>query len=101
MSRKGNRLDDAVAENFFGLLKSELPSLQAFNFMEHFKLELVGWWDYHNCNKSAHEGKAKGLADCSAQTIGPFGRLDLFTFKYCQLFEGHFGVNRLSKNGPR
>ena len=26
MSRKGNCLDNAVIENFFGLLKSELPS---------------------------------------------------------------------------
>ena len=30
MSRKGNCLDNAVAENFFGLLKSELLYLQKF-----------------------------------------------------------------------
>ncbi|MEI3574844.1 MAG: IS3 family transposase [Oscillospiraceae bacterium] len=40
MSRKGNCLDNAVIENFFGLLKSELLYLQEFRSMEHFKLEL-------------------------------------------------------------
>ena len=37
MSRKGNCLDNAVIENFFGLLKSELLYLQKFESMEHFK----------------------------------------------------------------
>ena len=37
MSRKGNCLDNAVIENFFGLLKSELLYLQEFKSMEHFK----------------------------------------------------------------
>ena len=37
MSRKGNCLDNAVIENFFGLLKSELLYLQEFTSMEHFK----------------------------------------------------------------
>lgn len=40
MSRKGNYLDNAVIENFFGLLKSELLYLKEFESMEHFKLEL-------------------------------------------------------------
>ena len=34
MSRKGNCLDNAVIENFFGLLKSELLYLQEFESME-------------------------------------------------------------------
>ena len=38
MSRKGNCLDNAVIENFFGLLKSELLYLQEFRSMEQFKL---------------------------------------------------------------
>ncbi len=37
MSRKGNCLDNAVMENFFGILKSELLYLQEFNSMEHFR----------------------------------------------------------------
>ena len=40
MSRKGNCLDNAVMENFFGLLKSELLYLRDFESMGHFKLEV-------------------------------------------------------------
>jgi len=38
MSRKGNCLDNAVIENFFGLLKSELLYLQKFDSTEHFNV---------------------------------------------------------------
>ena len=48
MSRKGNCLDNAVMENFFGLLKSELLYLQNFDSLEHFKQELVDYLDYYN-----------------------------------------------------
>jgi transposase InsO family protein len=48
MSRKGNCLDNAVIENFFGLLKSELLYLQEFDSMEHFKRELIDYLDYYN-----------------------------------------------------
>ena len=41
MSRNENFLDNAVIENFFGLLKSELIYLQEFQFMERFKQELI------------------------------------------------------------
>lgn len=37
MSRQGNCLDNAVMENFFGLLKSELLYLQKFESIEHFR----------------------------------------------------------------
>ena len=48
MSRKGNCLDNAVMENFFGLLKSELLYLQKFESMERFKWELLDYLDYYN-----------------------------------------------------
>ncbi len=48
MSRKGNCYDNAVMENFFGHLKSELLYLQEFGSMEHFKQELVEYIDYYN-----------------------------------------------------
>ena len=48
MSRKGNCLDNAVVENFFGLLKSELLYLQKFESMEQFKTELVSYLEYYN-----------------------------------------------------
>jgi putative transposase len=59
MSRKGNCLDNAVIENFFGLLKTELLYLQEFESMEHFKQELIEYLDYYN-NKRVKE-KLKGL----------------------------------------
>jgi len=59
MSRKGNCLDNAVIENFFGLLKSELLYLQEFDSMEHFKEELVDYLDYYNNRRG--KAKLKGL----------------------------------------
>ena len=59
MSRKGNCLDNAVIENFFGLLKSELLYLQEFQSMEHFKQELVEYLDYYNNRRI--KAKLKGL----------------------------------------
>ncbi len=59
MSRKGNCLDNAVIENFFGLLKSELLYLQTFESMEHFKQELVDYLDYYNNRRI--KAKLKGL----------------------------------------
>ena len=48
MSRKGNCLDNAVMENFFGHLKTELLYLQEFESIEHFKAELIDYLDYYN-----------------------------------------------------
>ena len=48
MSRKGNCLDNAVMENFFGILKTELFYLQVFDSLEHFMQELVDYIDYYN-----------------------------------------------------
>ena len=59
MSRKGNCLDNAVIENFFGLLKSELLYLQEFQSMEHFKQELIEYLDYYNNRRI--KAKLKGL----------------------------------------
>lgn len=59
MSRKGNCLDNAVIENFFGLLKSELLYLQKFQSMEHFKQELIDYLDYYNNRRI--KAKLKGL----------------------------------------
>ena len=59
MSRKGNCLDNAVMENFFGLLKSELLYLQKFDSLEHFLQELVDYLDYYNNRRI--KTKLKGL----------------------------------------
>ena len=59
MSRKGNCLDNAAIENFFGLLKSELLYLQKFDSIEHFKRELLDYLDYYNNYRI--KAKLKGL----------------------------------------
>lgn len=59
MSRKGNCLDNAVMENFFGLLKSELLYLQDFSSIEHFIAELIEYLDYYNNRRI--KVKLKGL----------------------------------------
>lgn len=59
MSRKGNCLDNAVIENFFGLLKSELLYLQEFDSIDQFKTELVDYMDYYNNRRI--KTKLKGL----------------------------------------
>ena len=48
MSRKGNCLDNAMMENFFGIMKSELLYLQEFRDMDHFKQELKRYIHYYN-----------------------------------------------------
>ena len=59
MSRKGNCLDNAVMENFFGLLKSELLYLEEFDSMEHFVMALEDYLDYYNNRRI--KVKLKGL----------------------------------------
>ena len=59
MSCKGNCLGNAVAENFFGLLKSELLYLQKFQSMQNFKQELIDYLDYYNNRRI--KAKLKGL----------------------------------------
>ncbi|MFD0829545.1 IS3 family transposase [Neobacillus sp. M.A.Huq-85] len=60
MSRRGNCLDNAVMENFFGLLKSELLYLREFESMEHFKLELDNYIHYYNHKRI--KAKLKGMS---------------------------------------
>ena len=48
MSRKGNCLDNAMMENCFGIMKSELLYLQEFKDMENFKQELRKYIHYYN-----------------------------------------------------
>ena len=48
MSRKGNCLDNAMIENFFGLIKSELLYANQYNSIEHFVSELRIYIEYYN-----------------------------------------------------
>lgn len=51
MSRKGNCLDNACAENFFSLLKTELLYLQEFTSVEHFISELKEYIAWYNSKR--------------------------------------------------
>ena len=66
MSRKGNCYDNAVMENFFGLLKSELLYLQKFDNMEHFISELKEYLHYYNHHRI--KKKLNGLSPVQFRT---------------------------------
>jgi len=60
MSRKGNCLDNAVMENFFGLLKTEMYHKHKFKSAEHLIKEIENYIEYYN-NKRI-KCKLKGLS---------------------------------------
>ncbi|HDX9659298.1 TPA: IS3 family transposase [Bacillus toyonensis] len=51
MSRKGNCYDNAVMENFFGIMKSEFLYIKEFESVEYFKMELEKYIDYYNTKR--------------------------------------------------
>ena len=59
MSGKGNCLDNAVMENVFGILKSELLCLKEFDSIAQFKQEPIEYLDYYNNRRI--KAKLKGL----------------------------------------
>lgn len=67
MSRKGNCYDNAVIENFFGIMKSEFLYLNEFESIDHFKRELVEYMDYYN-NKRI-KTKLKGKSPIQYRTL--------------------------------
>ena len=60
MSRKGNCLDNAVIENFFGLLKSEMYYKKKFKSVDQLIREIEDYIYYYN-NKRI-KCKLKGLS---------------------------------------
>jgi len=66
MSRKGNCLDNAAMENFFGILKSELLYLQTFRSMDHFTAELKKYIDYYNNHRI--KAKLNGMSPVQYRT---------------------------------
>ena len=60
MSRKGNCLDNAVMENFFGILKTEFFHGKKFESVEAFKTGLDEYISYYNHDRIKE--KLKGLS---------------------------------------
>ncbi|MDD2437231.1 MAG: IS3 family transposase [Massilibacteroides sp.] len=67
MSRKGNCLDNAVMENFFGIMKSELLYLQNFKSMFEFKFALKDYIEYYNNDRI--KLKLKGKSPVQYRTL--------------------------------
>jgi transposase InsO family protein len=66
MSRKGNCLDNAPMESFFGSLKSELLYIQKFDSPDHFVNELHDYMIYYNNQRI--KIKLKGLSPVEFRT---------------------------------
>ena len=60
MSRKGNCLDNAMVENFFGIMKSELLYAEKFDSPEAFITALDEYIDYYNNRRI--KSRLKGLS---------------------------------------
>ncbi|WP_329810922.1 IS3 family transposase, partial [Stenotrophomonas sp. SMYL8] len=60
MSRRGNCLDNAAMESFFGTLKSEFFYLNSFDSLESLEAGLVEYIQYYN--EERIKLKLKGLS---------------------------------------
>jgi len=60
MSRKGNCLDNSCAENFFGLLKSELFYLKKYTSIEELETDIIEYIEYYNNRRI--KSKLKGMS---------------------------------------
>lgn len=61
MSNKGNCLDNAVAENFFGLLKSEMYHGHHFQNADELIDKIDEYIEYYNSKRIKVKLKLKGL----------------------------------------
>ncbi|MBG9536488.1 IS3 family transposase, partial [Bacillus thuringiensis] len=66
MSRKGNCYDNAVIENFFGIMKSEFLYRKEFESVTHFKQELAKYIEYYNHKRI--KAKLKGMSPIQYRT---------------------------------
>jgi len=66
MSRKGNCLDNAAMESFFGTLKAEFFHLQRFKSIDELRKGLKGYIEYYNRDRITL--KLKGLSPVEYRT---------------------------------
>ena len=66
MSRKGNCLDNAVMENWFGIMKTEFFYQKKFESVQSFKTELKEYIHYYNHDRIKQ--KLKGLSPVNYRT---------------------------------
>ena len=66
MSRKGNCLDNAVMENWFGIMKTEFFYQEKFDNVQSFKAQLKEYIHYYNHDRIKQ--KLKGLSPVNYRT---------------------------------
>lgn len=71
MSRKGNCLDNAAMESFFGTLKSEFFYLNAFETIDQLQAALPGYIHYYNHNRIKLNLKGRSPVEYRTQAFGP------------------------------
>ena len=69
MSRKGNCLDNSLAENFFGLLKSELFYLNTYDNIDILEKDIITYIEYYNNNRI--KLKLNGMSPIQYRTHSP------------------------------
>ena len=70
MSRKATCLDNAVAENFFGLLKTELFYLEKFDSIDQLEKAIVDYIDYYNNRRIKLKLNGLSPVQYRIQTVG-------------------------------
>ena len=73
MSRKGNCLDNAMGENFFDIMKSELLYAENFESAEAFMKALEEYIDYSN--NEIIKNRLKGKSPVHYRTLSQTGQL--------------------------
>lgn len=69
ISRKGNCLDNAVIENFFGILKSELYYLKKYENIKKLKTDIQDYIRYYNKNRISLTLKGMSLIQYRAHYL--------------------------------
>ena len=69
MSRKATCLDNAVAENFFGLLKTELLN-KKFDSLDQLEKAIVEYIDYYNNRQIKLKLNGLSPVQYRIQTVG-------------------------------
>jgi putative transposase len=71
LSRKGNRLDNAVIESFFGTLKSEIFYQNHFESLDELEHDIRKYIRYYNYDRIKLKLKGLSPVDYRNQALNP------------------------------
>lgn len=69
MSRKGNCYDNAIIENFFGIIKSEMFYLKKYTSVDELKKDITEYIDYYN--KDRIKLNLNGMSPIKYRALNP------------------------------